>query len=131
MIEINNNTKSKIDLSLVKTVVEKFLKKYKINKNISIAFIGDKAMQILNKKYRGINKTTDILSFAGEDDFFGELIIDYLQIKRQYKKFNDNIEQELIFILVHGLFHLMGYDDNTEKEIKKMEKLGNKFIDSL
>lgn len=131
MIEINNKTRSGIDLESVKKVAEKFLRTYKINKDISIAFVGDEVVKKLNHQYRKINKTTDILSFEGDDNFLGELIINYAQIKRQAKKFNNNIKQELIFILVHGLLHLAGYEDKTEKGRLEMEKLGQEFLDSL
>ncbi|MFH1662096.1 MAG: rRNA maturation RNase YbeY [Candidatus Falkowbacteria bacterium] len=131
MIEINNKTKTKINLALVKKIVEKFFRVYKINKNISIAFVGDKVIKNLNNKYRKINKITDILSFNGEDDFLGELVIDYAQIKRQAKKFGNSEKQELIFILVHGLLHLIGHEDKTENGRLKMEKIGNEFINKL
>lgn len=132
MIEINNKTRSRIDVEFVKKVSEKFLKKYKIkNKEVSIVFVGDSAIRKINKQYRGKDKATDVLSFEGEDEFLGEILIDYAQIKRQAKKFKNKTKDELVFILVHGLLHLLGYDDETEKGRLKMEKLGNNFIKSL
>lgn len=132
IIEINNKTKSKIDLKTVKTVTEKFLEKNrKKNKEVSIVFVGDKSIRKLNKEYRGKDKVTDVLSFDGEEGFLGEILIDYAQIKRQAKKFNNSTKDELIFILVHGLLHLIGYEDKTEKGRLKMEELGNKFIKNL
>ncbi len=131
MIEINNKCRRKIDLRLVNKIAEKFLEVYKRkNYNLSIAFVGDKRMRQLNKKYRHIDKTTDVLAFPGdkEDKFFGEIILNYSQIIRQANKFNNTPKQELIFILVHGLLHLLGYNDETEEEKKKMEKLGLNFI---
>ncbi|MCK4553376.1 rRNA maturation RNase YbeY [Candidatus Parcubacteria bacterium] len=154
-IEINNKTRSKIDLALVKKVAEKFLKYYKkrirrgatnaahANENIevSIAFIGDKTIRRLNKTYRGINKITDVLAFPDvtvgtspdneQSNFLGEIIINYIQVKRQAKRFGNSIRQELVFILVHGLLHLLGYDDKTEKGRREMERLGKEFINKL
>ncbi len=95
---------------------------------ISIAFIGDQVMARLNQQYRKLKRPTDILSFAGEGSDLGEIIIDYVQIKRQAKKYSKSINQELIFILVHGLLHLLGHDDETEKDRQKMITLGEKFI---
>jgi len=130
-IEINNTTKSKINLALVHKVVEVFLKKYQKTKSeVSIAFVGDAKIKKLNKEYRGFDKVTDILSFDGEDNFLGELVIDYNQIKRQAKKFKHSIKYELIFILIHGLLHLIGYDDETEKRRVEMEKLGEGFMEN-
>lgn len=157
MVEINNKTKTKINLELVKRVTEKFLKlnpsrvgkasraeaDKKKNYNVSIAFVGNIAIRKLNKIYRKKDKATDILSFPstivsdknwvdgkneGEGDFLGEIIINYSQIKRQAKAYKNSAQEELIFILVHGLLHLMGYEDETEDGRRKMERLGSEFI---
>ena len=132
MVEINNKTRSNIDLDLVRKIAEKFLKYNKIKeKEVSIAFVGDKIIKNLNKKYRNIDKVTDVLSFPGEDNYLGEVIIDYAQIKRQAKRFSGSVKKEMIFILVHGLLHLQGHEDKTAKGEKKMEKLGKEFINNV
>lgn len=131
MVEINNKTRSKINIVLVRRIVENFLKYYKLKKyEVSIAFVGDKTIKKLNKQYRKINKITDVLAFRVDDEsnFLGEIIIDYAQIKRQAKASN---KQELIYILVHGLLHLIGYNDKTEAEAEKMNILTNKIIKIL
>jgi len=144
-IEVNNRTRSKININLVKRVVREFARAYKIKqKEISLAFVGDAEIKKLNKNYRQINKPTDILSFAplnnaednligqaGEADYLGELVIDYSQIKRQAGQFGNSAEKELIFILVHGLLHLIGYNDDTEKGRLEMIKMGEEFIRKL
>ncbi len=142
-IEINNRTKGKIDLKLVKQVAGEFGRIYKVNQNkeISLAFVGDAAMKKLNQTYRGLNRPTDVLSFAplnnakgnltgqvGDDNLLGEIIIDYAQIKRQAGRFGQTAKQELAFILVHGLLHLAGYNDKTEAGRREMVKLGEEFI---
>lgn len=132
MVEINNKTKSKIDLVLVKKIAEKFLLAHgKKNFDVSVAFIGDAAMRALNKKYRKKDKPTDVLSFLGEGKFLGEIIIDYAQIKRQAKLYKNSVRHELIFILVHGLLHLLGYDDKIERGRLEMERLGERFINKI
>lgn len=131
MIEINNNTSIEIDESLVMRVTEMFLRQYqKDGSSLSIAFVDDSEMRDLNFRCRGIDKETDILSFEGEDEDFGELIIDYKQIKRQAPEFSNTEQEELIFILVHGLLHLLGYEDESEEGRQKMEDLGYEFIKS-
>jgi len=90
--------------------------------------VGDIKIKALNKTYRGKNSVTDILAFPGEDNFLGELIIDLAQIRRQAKRFSPSFQDELIFILVHGLLHLVGYDDKSIKGKKKMIDLGKTFI---
>jgi len=128
-IEINNRTDHKINLKLVKQVVREFARVHKIGrKEISIAIVRDAEIEKLNKTYRQKSEPTDILSFAGEDNFFGELVIDYDQIKRQAGQFKKTAEEEMIFILVHGLLHLLGYNDETEKARLKMVAMGEEFI---
>ena len=153
IVEVNNKTKSKIDLALIKKTAKKFLLAYKKKKEeVSIAFVGDRAIRRLNKIYRKIDKVTDVLTFpadggtsgaddladdgtgetsAGEDNFLGEIVIDYEQIKRQAKQSGRSAKKELIFILVHGLLHLVGYNDETEKERLEMIKKGEEFIGNL
>jgi metalloprotein, YbeY/UPF0054 family len=132
MIEINNTTKFKINNKQIKTTAEKFLASRRWQKkDLSIALIGDAKMQALNSQYRKKDKTTDVLSFSGEDDFLGEILINPAQIKRQAKENNNSFQAELIFILVHGLLHLAGYDDQTEKDRLEMIKIGEEFIENI
>ena len=128
-IEINNRANYKIDLHLVNRVAAEFARAYKVPaKELSIAFVRDAEIKKINQTYRGLNRPTDVLSFAGEGDDFGEVIIDYQQIKRQADEFGHGVRRELVFILVHGLWHLMGYNDQTEKGRREMIKLGEGFL---
>lgn len=125
MIEINNTTKVKISPLKLKRVIEKFILAYKLKDfSVSVAIIGDSKMRELNHTYRGYDKPTDVLSFMK----LNEIIIDIQVIKRQAKELKKSWEAELIFILVHGLLHLIGYDDNTEPKRLKMIALGEDFL---
>lgn len=132
MIEVCNKTRSLINLSIIKKVAYLFLKKERmLHRDLSIALIGDVAIRKVNKRYRGKDKVTDVLSFRDTGSSYGEILIDYVQIKRQAKKFDKSIKEELVYILVHGLLHLSGLDDKTDKEAVYMHKLGVKFIYEL
>ncbi|MFH0891741.1 MAG: rRNA maturation RNase YbeY [Candidatus Falkowbacteria bacterium] len=132
IIEINNRTRSKIDFELVRRVTDKFLRQNGLcDRELSIAFVGDIVMRRLNGEYRKKDKVTDVLAFSGEGNDLGEIIIDYAQIKRQAKKFSPNSKEELVFILVHALLHLLGYDDVTAGGRAEMIALGEKFIKKL
>lgn len=128
-IEINNQADYRIDLKLARKVISAFYRVYKINKNqeISLAFVSDAEIKKINNTYRGLNQVTDVLSFAGDGDL-GEIIIDYDQVKRQASNFKNSGREELIFILVHGLLHLIGYGDRTEKQRLEMIEIGEEFI---
>ena len=121
MIEINNLTKVKIDENSVKKVVKKVLKKEnKENINLSIAFIGPKRIESLNKKYRGKNQVTDILAFNQE---LPELIICPRKIRKNAKKYALPFEKELIRCLIHGTLHILGYDhEKSEKKAREMKE---------
>jgi probable rRNA maturation factor len=152
MIEINNTTKFKIGRKGLIAAAEKFFNSRKLkNKDLSVAFISDNEIKKLNLAYRKKNKITDILSFGNtpsfprergrqggarggfieRGDFFGEIVISPAQIKRQARELGHSFEKELLFIFVHGLFHLVGYGDETEKDRLKMIKLGEDFIKKL
>lgn len=128
-VEINNKTKKTLPLKKIKLVVEKFLEKYKQKrKTVSLAFISDRKMKEINDTYRGFFKTTDVLSFLGEDDFLGEILISPQQIEKQAKSLKKSFSKELFFILVHGLLHLVGRTDETEENRLKMIEEGEKFL---
>ena len=130
-LEINNTTKDKINIKILKQAGEIFGEKMKVNdKAVSVAFVSAARIKELNKQYRGINKVTDVLSFVGEGDELGELILYYLQIRRQAKRQKHLLDYELLFIFIHGLLHLIGYDDATDKGREEMFALGERLCKS-
>lgn len=138
-VDINNTTKKQLDEGLVREAANLFQDEFgQKDKDISIAFIGDRVMRRLNFRYRGLDKPTDVLAFPGggesgaaeDGNFLGEVIIDLAQISRQAKKLKKDEEHELIFILVHGLLHLMGYEDKKEDDRLKMNRMAEEFINS-
>jgi len=128
MIDINNTTKNKINVRQLSAVVEKFMAVYHLQKfAVSVAIVTDTAMARMNETYRGKSGPTDVLSFPE----LNEIIIDYAQIRRQAKELQTSPEKELLFILVHGLLHLIGYDDQTEKARLEMIRLGEAFLEKI
>ncbi len=106
----------------------------------SIVFIGDEKMQELNRTYRGIDATTDVLSFAFEDNNklcynirqLGEIFVSIPKMQAQAKEYGHSEARELAFLVVHGLLHLLGYDhtkgEAEEKEMfLKQELVLNEF----
>lgn len=132
MIEINNTTKTVINEELVKSVAVNTLKYYKKTSfDLSIAFVGETVIRRLNLQSRGYDKVTDILSFEGEGHDLGELILCYGKIAKQAPKYQQTVEQELVFILVHGILHLLGHTDDEEDERLAMIRLGEKIIKKI
>lgn len=137
MVEINNTTTQKINLAKTKKIIEEFLRVYKkTNWEVSIAIVGAKRMQKLNDDYRGINKTTDVLSFSGDgaqNKYLGEVVVNIEEVKKASKYlevFDSKKSAEYIFyfLLVHGLLHLIGHEDDKEADRQKMLLIGEKFL---
>lgn len=102
---------------------------------VSVVMVEDEAMRALNREYRGIDRTTDILSFGmreyrNSDDplpphpeVLGDLVISMPELQRQAREGGMRVEEEFLFLLLHGLLHLLGYDHATLLERKRMEAL--------
>ncbi len=109
MVGINNLTTVKLDEELVKKVAKEVLEgENKGESDLSIVFVGQARMRELNKKYRGKNRATDVLSFQGNG--LGELVICLREVKKNAKRFNSAFEKELAKVLIHGILHLSGYE---------------------
>jgi probable rRNA maturation factor len=96
----------------------------------SVVLITDEAMRAYNHRYRGLDKATDVLSFEGEGDYLGDILISTETAWEQARKsrslsFDDNIRR----LLLHGLLHLSGYDHETDNgEMRTLERrLRRKF----
>ncbi len=96
---------------------------------LSILFTGDRAMRSLNRRYRGIDRTTDVLSFSQREgqfadirsDILGDIVISVPAAVRQAQERNHSLSHEIKRLLVHGLLHLLGYDhERSPAEARKM-----------
>lgn len=90
--------------------------------DLSIAFVEPKISKKLNKTYRQKNKPTNVLSFSLSKDK-GELVLCREVIQREAKSMKKRYSDWLVFLIVHGMLHLKGYDHG-----EKMEKLEEKFF---
>jgi len=127
MVEINNLTAVSVDEEFLKKIATIILKgEKKKEADVSIALVGPHRIREINKKYRGKNKTTDVLAFlesSKQKSFtgLGEIVICPKEVGRNAKKFNLTFKKELAQVLIHGILHLLRYDhEKTEKEAKIM-----------
>lgn len=134
-VTVTNKTRQRCDHAIVKKAVEATLKYFRKSGDVSVVIIGDRRMRRLNNTYRGFDRVTDVLTFAendiSEDNFLGEIFIDYEVIKTQAKKFSPSLRFELAFIIIHGTLHLLGYEDKTIKGSDEMEKIGHTIINKI
>jgi probable rRNA maturation factor len=97
---------------------------------VDIVICGEEMIKCLNRDYRKINEVTDVLSFSfNDDDYLGEIYIclPYADKNRYYYNFGINEEVQRLF--VHGLYHLLGYDHETDDEMDFLDKFEYKYID--
>lgn len=92
---------------------------------INIILVNDDFIIDLNKRYFNKNSVTDVISFNLDDSFTddlleGEVYIDTQQIARQAKEYETSFDDELNRIVIHGILHIIGYDDQSKDEKRKM-----------
>lgn len=97
---------------------------------VSIAFVSPSVIRRANRLYRKKDCVTDVLSFELAIDQ-GELLLCYAQAKKQAKEMKHNVRQEIIFLIVHGMFHLFGYDHERIRDAKKMFAMQEKTLKAL
>lgn len=118
---------------LVTKVVDKVLEIHRKNESeVSVTFVDDQYIHQLNLDYRGVDRPTDVLSFAldeGEEmpqvateHVLGDVIISLETAKRQAEEYNHTLDREIAFLTVHGALHLLGYDHQTEEDTKLMRE---------
>ena len=89
---------------------------------VSITLINDKRIQSINKKYRGFDKPTNVLSFElGDDILLGDIFVSLDTVVREAKDAGISVEEHTAHMIVHGILHLQGYDHIKDKEAKIME----------
>lgn len=103
---------------------------------LSIAFVSDREMRRLNKQWRGKDAVTDVLSFELEGQGLrskkqGEILLSYTQAKRQAAERGHSTRDEVVFLLVHGILHVFGYDHERPTDAKRMFPLQTKILTRL
>lgn len=113
---------------------------------LSISIIGDRKMRKLNREYRGIDSSTDVLAFSDALDSgktkqfvaaptkylnLGDVIISYPQLLDRAVREEMLVDEMAMYLVIHGSLHLLGYDHEKNDEATKMESLEDKIFTSL
>ena len=139
MFEIFNNSGEKVEeINFLEEYVKYVTKKLNIEKAIfNIIMVDDKEIQKLNFTYRGIDKKTDVITFALEDgdDFrnpelrvLGDIYISIPVAYEQAEIYEHSRIREICFLATHGILHLLGYDHMEENEEKEMFSLQEELL---
>lgn len=141
-IEENDEYKELINTVLNKCFVEEDL----LDKNlyINIVLTNPENIKKINNEYRKIDKETDVLSFPMFEkeelksfqksivkDVLGDIVISIEQVKKQAVEYGHSFERELSYMVVHGFYHLMGYDHMEEQEKKEMRQKEENILKKL
>lgn len=154
-IALTDETKriSQEHLTLIKELIIATSKELEVEDNfeVSITIVDNEKIQEINREYRGIDRATDVISFAIEDEdeedfaiFFdeeftddeillprllGDIFISIDKAEEQAADYNHSFERELGFLTVHGFLHLNGYDHQTKEEEIEMFGLQEKILE--
>lgn len=156
MIEINNLTRRSIDKKFLEKVAKKVLRgenqtsRYapcnrtaikEERAKISVALIGKAKIKKLNRKYRGKDKPTDVLSFGKSKKFLnlpgikenlGEIVICLEIVEKNAKKYSVAPKRELARVLIHGILHLVGYEHKkSARGSRKMQKKQEYYLSKI
>ena len=114
---------------------------------ITVTFTNPENIQSINKEYRNIDRPTDVLSFPmfekeeldtkiqeknfSYQDILGDIVISIPKVEEQAKEYGHSFERELSYMLVHGFYHLMGYDHMEEENKKEMRTKEENILKTL
>lgn len=128
--EINDLYKVDFKYNYLRKVIKNTLKHENVkNAYFSIIFVDSKEIKRINKEYRGLDKVTDVISFAFEDNetlvynkirILGDIYICIPRMIEQAESYGHSIKRELSFLTVHGLLHLLGYDHMKKEDEEVM-----------
>lgn len=140
-IGIFNETQEKVEnLEVLEPLLTYALEVENVdNLEFNVIIINNEEIHKINKEYRGIDRPTDVISFALEDykdikyennyRVLGDIYISIDKVKEQAKEYGHSEKRELAFLAVHGLLHLLGYDHMEPDDEKDMFDLQNKLLD--
>ena len=100
--------------------------------NISIVVLGDRAIRAINKRFLGHDYATDVITFPLDDlELDGEIYLSADTAARQAREYGVGRTNEILRLVVHGVLHLVGFDDATPQQRQRMHEEENLILDQL
>jgi len=133
-IEVTNDYNSNLsyDRKSIKYLFEQVFNKENIHSaKLSLILSDRKYLNELKKEYFGLDYFTDVIAFnlnEKNENINGEIYVSIDDVILNSKQFNESINQEFKRIIIHGLLHVIGYNDDTDKNKNNMTKLENKYM---
>ena len=140
MFEIFNETDGEIkELKVLKNYIKYVVKKLELEKcEFNIIIVDNERIHEINKEYRNVDRETDVISFAMEDEkdieyddfrLLGDIYISIDKVISQANEYGHSKLREICFLATHGILHLLGYDHMEKADEEKMFKLQNELLD--
>lgn len=140
-VEIFNETNEEIEnIKILKPLLEYARKTENLENTeleFSVIIVDNKKIHEINKTYRNVDRPTDVISFAFEDNegitpnnmrILGEIYLSVEKAKEQAKEFGHSEKREVCYLSIHGLLHLLGYNHEEDEEKKVMRSLEEKIL---
>ena len=132
-IKIRNEQNIDVEILEIRKLIKYILNQHSIAKapvEISVLLVNNDMIRQLNQKYLNRSRPTDVICFRmWEGPFYklhpellGDIVVSVEKARYQASKLRRNFEDELYLYIIHGLLHLLGYEDNTQKNAKRMHK---------
>jgi probable rRNA maturation factor len=105
-------------------------------RELSVVFVGDRRMIALHRQFMGLATTTDVLTFPLDEDaagraISGEVYVCIGEARRQAKLRGIPVKHEVLLYCLHGLLHLCGFDDRTERDHREMHHMEDEILSGL
>ncbi|MBI9032702.1 rRNA maturation RNase YbeY [bacterium] len=130
MLDIDNQTSIDIDLSKLEYIYKRLLKEEnREEKDVSLLLLEKGQIRYYNKKFRGKDSETDVISFASDLAFlptYGDIVIDLSVADKQ--RGNESLDYEVMVLFMHGLLHLLGYDHLSVNDKEIMDSKEKEYI---
>ncbi len=140
---VNRQKMVKVDTRAVRRLVGAVLEECgRADSDVTVLFAGDSFLHKLNLEYRGIDKTTDVLSFAmmeGDESttpaeaesVLGDVIVSVERASVQARRYRKPVGHEILKLVAHGVLHLVGFDHASTNERKRMRRIENRHLKAV
>ena len=128
-----DTTISKNNLCAKYKIVDFILREKRVVKEINFIFCNDEYLQKINKKYLQHTDLTDVITFdySHEKKLLGDIYISIERVKENALIFDSTFKSEIARVMIHGILHLIGYNDKSKIEKKRMREMENKFLKKI
>lgn len=134
MINLNITSENdfKVNKRIVHRIIHQLTKEFDLRVNsLTVNFVTLKTILEVNVKYLNHNYTTDIITFSYSENLSildGDIFISVEDVRQNAKKYNCTFQLEVLRVIIHGILHMIGFDDKNSKDKLKMKKMENSLV---